>query len=118
MNILKFGGSSLSTPERIKKVAQIVQQQLESNSTLAVFSAFGGVTNDLLEMAELATKRDLLYKDILQKTEDRHLQAVKALLPVPQQSSTLSRLKNEFNQLETLYEACIYSVNYRIAPGT
>ena len=104
MNILKFGGSSLSTPERIKKVAQIVQQQLESNSTLAVFSAFGGVTNDLLEMAELATKRDLLYKDILQKTEDRHLQAVKALLPVPQQSSTLSRLKNEFNQLETLYE--------------
>src|SRR5690625_5099636 len=104
MNILKFGGSSLSSPDHIKRVAKIVQKQLESGPALIVFSAFEGVTNDLLRMGDLATKRDLSYKELLQRNEDRHLQAVKILLPIPQQSQILSKLKNEFNELETLYE--------------
>lgn len=104
MNILKFGGSSLSSPDHIKRVAKIVQQQLQSGPALIVFSAFEGVTNDLLTMGDLATKRDPRYKELLQRNEDRHLQAVKTLLPIPQQSQVLSKLKNEFNELETLYE--------------
>ncbi|WP_373056175.1 bifunctional aspartate kinase/homoserine dehydrogenase I [Zunongwangia sp. H14] len=110
MNILKFGGSSLASPERIKLVAETVQEHLKKDSTIAVFSAFGGVTNDLLLMAELASVEDDSYKEILSKNEKRHLDAVKELIPVQAQSAILSRVKTEFNRLETLYEG-VYLLN-------
>ncbi|MDT0677489.1 bifunctional aspartate kinase/homoserine dehydrogenase I [Autumnicola musiva] len=110
MNILKFGGSSLASPDRIKLVAETVQEHLKSGSTVAVFSAFGGVTNDLLNMAELASREDDSYKEILLKNEKRHLEAVKELIPVQSQSAILSKIKSEFNRLETLYEG-VYLLN-------
>ncbi|MDT0644565.1 bifunctional aspartate kinase/homoserine dehydrogenase I [Zunongwangia sp. F363] len=110
MNILKFGGSSLASPDRIKLVAETVQEHLKNDSTIAVFSAFGGVTNDLLLMAELASAEDDSYKEILSKNEKRHLEAVKELIPVQSQSAILSRIKTEFNRLETLYEG-VYLLN-------
>jgi len=101
---MKFGGSSLSSPTRIKLVSEIVKSQIKEGTTMVVFSAFGGVTNDFLYMAELALKEDLSYKEILYKNEKRHLDAVKELLPINIQSSLLSRVKSDFNRLETLYE--------------
>lgn len=104
MKVLKFGGSSLASPERIKLVSKTIQKHLEEDSVIAVFSAFGGVTNDLLEMAELASKEDIRYKEILAQNEKRHLDAARELVPVANQSGILSKVKNEFNRLETLYE--------------
>lgn len=104
MNILKFGGSSLASPDRIKLVANTIKNHLKDDAVISVFSAFGGVTNDLLLMAELAAKEDLTYKKILEKNEKRHLEAVRELIPVTAQSAILSKVKNEFNRLETLYE--------------
>ncbi|TRO65084.1 bifunctional aspartate kinase/homoserine dehydrogenase I [Christiangramia sabulilitoris] len=110
MYILKFGGSSLATSERIKLVAKTIQEHLEKDAVISVFSAFGGVTNDLLTMAELASKEDLRYKEVLEKTEKRHLDVVRELLPVTAQSGILSKVKNQFNRLETLYEG-VYLLN-------
>lgn len=110
MNVLKFGGTSLASPDRIKSVAKTVQKHLKTDSTLAVFSAFGGVTNDLLHMAELAANEDLAYKEVLAKNEKRHLDAVKELIPLKDQSGILSKVKTEFNRLETLYEG-VYLLN-------
>ena len=110
MYILKFGGSSVATSERIKLVAQIVQEHLKKDAVISVFSAFGGVTNDLLLMAELAAKEDLSYKQILEKNEKRYLEVVRELIPVTSQSSILSKVKNQFNRLETLYEG-VYLLN-------
>lgn len=110
MKVLKFGGTSLASPERIKLVAKTVQKHLKEDKTLVVFSAFGGVTNDLLKMADLASKEDLAYKELLIKNEKRHLEAVKELIPVQAQSSILSKVKTELNRLETLYEG-VYLLN-------
>lgn len=110
MKILKFGGSSLASPNSIRSVAKIVLNYLEQDTTIAVFSAFGGVTNDLLYMAELASREDETYKEILEKNEKRHIAAVKELIPVQLQSSSLSDVKAEFNRLETLYEG-VYLLN-------
>ncbi|MCP9199923.1 bifunctional aspartate kinase/homoserine dehydrogenase I [Gramella sp. GC03-9] len=104
MYILKFGGSSLSTPDRIRLVAKTVQSYLKEDSVITVLSAFGGVTNDLLLMADLAANSDLTYKEILEKNETRHLDAVRTLIPINEQSGILSQVKTEFNRLETLYE--------------
>src|SRR5690606_4058723 len=110
MKVLKFGGSSMASPQSIQTVAGIILKHLETDSTIVIFSAFGGVTNDLLYMAELAAKEDDTYKDILEKNEKRHLDAVRELIPVQQQSAILSKVKNEFNRLETLYEG-VYLLN-------
>lgn len=110
MNILKFGGSSVATPEKIKLVSASIKPQIEQDNTIVVFSAFGGVTDDLLLMAHLASKEDMTYREILQKNETRHLEAIKELIAVKAQSGILSRIKNEFNKLETLYEG-VYLLN-------
>ncbi len=110
MNIMKFGGSSLASPSSIKLVSETIQRKLTEGTSLVVFSAFGGVTNDFLQMAELAATGNLDYKEILQKNEKRHLDAVKELIPVNNQSGILSKVKTEFNSLETLYEG-VYLLN-------
>lgn len=110
MNVLKFGGSSLASPDRIKLVAKTVLQFAKKDSTIAVFSAFGGVTNDLLQMAEQAAKEDISYKEAFIQNEERHLQVIKELIPIKVQSGILSKVKTEFNRLETLYEG-VYLLN-------
>src|SRR6218665_2222948 len=49
MQVLKFGGSSVSTPERIKSIIEIVRPRLQDHLAI-VFSAFGGVTDQLIEI--------------------------------------------------------------------
>src|SRR5713101_2404658 len=45
VRVLKFGGSSLATPDRIRAVARIIRQSLDGGPMVVVVSAFEGVTN-------------------------------------------------------------------------
>ena len=46
--VLKFGGTSVGTIERIQHVAKIIQKELSSgNQVIAVVSAMAGKTNEL-----------------------------------------------------------------------
>jgi len=55
--VLKFGGTSVGTIEKIKKVANIVNKRLsEGNEVIVVVSAMSGVTNDLKEKSNLISK--------------------------------------------------------------
>jgi bifunctional aspartokinase / homoserine dehydrogenase 1 len=52
MRILKFGGSSLGTPEAIERVIEIICDSKRGAKPLAVIvSAYQGVTNSLIELA-------------------------------------------------------------------
>src|SRR4051794_33213878 len=55
--VLKFGGSSLATPDRIRNVARIILDAASREPVIVVVSAFQGVTNQLLDCARLAEKR-------------------------------------------------------------
>ena len=103
MKILKFGGSSIADLERIKNVLSIVKNASLDDRIAVVFSAFGGVTEDLLKCAHLAKENDMEYKALLLSLEKRHLQLVKQLIPVRKQSSVLTYVKVRFNELEDLY---------------
>lgn len=102
MKVLKFGGSSVANPENIRLVKSILQEQ--EQRVVVVVSAFGGVTDQLLEAIEQASRQDGGYHDILTKLEERHLNTIKSLLPVQDQSAVLSKVKAQFNTLETLLE--------------
>nr|AAR37560.1 aspartate kinase [uncultured marine bacterium 313] len=62
--VVKFGGSSVGTIEKIKKVANIIKILSESNEIIVVVSAMSGVTD------ELKVKSDLISKNFDDKEQD------------------------------------------------
>lgn len=102
MQVLKFGGTSVANAENINKVVAIVQRALEKDKTIVVVSALGGITDSLLAAGQLASAGDEQYKEKLQQIEQRHLDAVKALVPVTKQSAVLSLVKKHCNEIEDI----------------
>jgi aspartokinase/homoserine dehydrogenase 1 len=100
MQVLKFGGSSVANSANIEKVIAIIQSAIKKEATVLVVSALGGVTDALLQTGELASLSDETYKALLKEMENRHLDAVRELLPIQQQSATLSLVKQQFNELD------------------
>src|SRR5438477_1312601 len=80
MKILKFGGSSLATADCIRDVARIVLGEARRGSIIVVVSAFQGVTNQLLECAQLAAKGDRRYEAAWKKIVHRHRSVIDGLL--------------------------------------
>jgi aspartokinase/homoserine dehydrogenase 1 len=98
--VLKFGGSSVGSAEAIEKVIAIVTESIKKEPTIVVVSAMSGVTDQLLLLAQSASQGNEAYKTIIQNIEQKHLDAVRALLPIQQQSATLSLVKQMLNELE------------------
>lgn len=102
MKVLKFGGSSVATPERIKAIVQIVKPRLAQEKIAIVFSAFGGVTDTLIQMSEHALASNDQYKEQLAQLEKRHLDAIRALVSMQKQSAVLAQVKFTINELEDI----------------
>jgi bifunctional aspartokinase / homoserine dehydrogenase 1 len=102
MQVLKFGGSSVANAENIDKVIALVREALTKDRTILVVSALGGITDMLIQAASAAAAGDESYKDKLQAIEQRHLETVKALLPLTRQSGTLSAVKTRCNEIEDI----------------
>ena len=102
MKVLKFGGSSVASAENINLVLNIIQNKIHQEKLVIVVSAMGGVTDTLLKCGALASSGDELYKEVLKQVEERHLETVKSLIPIAQQSSILSWAKKLSNDLEDI----------------
>ncbi|HTL07957.1 MAG TPA: bifunctional aspartate kinase/homoserine dehydrogenase I [Chitinophagaceae bacterium] len=102
MQVLKFGGTSVANAENINKVISIVEQAVQKDTTVLVVSALGGITDTLISAAVTAAEGNEKYKDILLQIEQRHLEVAKALIPVTQQSSVLSMVKKQCNEMEDI----------------
>lgn len=106
MKVLKFGGSSVSNSENIKKVVSIISEASKKDQLIIVVSAFGKTTNKIIEATSKAKNKDKTYKDALSEIEVHHIQVIKDLFPVTLQSSIISRTKQICNNLEILCEGC------------
>jgi len=58
MKILKFGGTSVANSNNIQKVLDIIEKKAQNKPVAVVVSALGGLTNLLIETAELAVSND------------------------------------------------------------
>ena len=101
MQVLKFGGSSVGKPDAITKVIAIVKKLVQAKPAIVVVSAMRGVTDQLILLAQSASQGNEAYKTIIQNLEQKHLDAVRALLPIQQQSGTLSMVKQLINEIES-----------------
>ncbi|MBC7949544.1 MAG: bifunctional aspartate kinase/homoserine dehydrogenase I [Chitinophagaceae bacterium] len=102
MQVLKFGGTSVANAENINKVVEIVRGSIKKDKTVVVVSALGGITDLLLGSAALAAEGNEAYKERLATIEQRHLEAVKRLIPVDRQSQMLSLVKTACNEIEDI----------------
>jgi len=102
MQVLKFGGTSVARAETIKSVIAIIKEALQKDRTIIVVSALGGITDLLLTAAEQAADGNEAYKEKLLAMEQRHLDAVKQLIPLTQQSQLLSLVKKACNEVDDI----------------
>ncbi|MEA5428937.1 bifunctional aspartate kinase/homoserine dehydrogenase I [Arcicella lustrica] len=103
MKVLKFGGTSCGTIESIQAVLGIIKgKQAKGEQVAAVFSAMGGVTNQLLKAGDLASVGDTTYFDLIKEIENRHFTVVRALIDVKAQSKVFANIRTIINELEDL----------------
>lgn len=80
MKVLKFGGTSVGSSERMGEVALIIQQEQKTNGQLVVVcSAMSGVTDQLVELCHQAQDADAAYEETLEAIKNRHRQCAQAL---------------------------------------
>lgn len=102
---MKFGGSSIASPERIQTVISIIEAISKTATCRAVVvSAFQDVTDQLITMARRAERGDESYPELLQEIEKRHLQAIRKLVPASGQSPVIAAVKLMLNDLEDVLQ--------------
>jgi len=113
MKVLKFGGSSVATPARIQSVIDIIRPYLDAGEEIAVvFSAFGGVTDELIAISKLALDSNEEYRQKADQLEKRHLEVVRALVSIHKQSGILAQVKIRMNELADVLNG-VYLVRER-----
>ena len=101
MKVMKFGGTSVGPPERMKGVASLVTESGEP--TFIVLSAMSGTTNSLVEIS------DYLYKknpeganEVINNLEKKYMQHVEDLYSTDEMKKTTREfLQGEFNYLRS-----------------
>lgn len=100
MKVLKFGGSSVGSPESIKKVIEIVNNQ--PSDTIIVVSAFQGVTDQILRISEDAFNGKEEYKIEAEAIRNRHLEAIDILISGEKSSSVRQYIDKLINEMTDL----------------
>ena len=101
MKVMKFGGTSVGSPERMKGVASLVTESGEP--TFIVLSAMSGTTHSLVEIS------DYLYKknpeganEVINNLEKKYMQHVEELYSTEEMKNTTREfLQGEFNYLRS-----------------
>ena len=77
MKVMKFGGTSVGSAQRMKNVAKIV---LDGQSNLVVLSAMSGTTNSLVEISDyLSRKNRDGAREVIGKLYDKYVREVEDL---------------------------------------
>ena len=102
MKVLKFGGSSVGTPEAVLKVKQIVDRL--DTSAVVVVSALGGVTDRLISLSAQAVDPAADYLTALDELHARHDKMVRTVLPADRQEEILQGVSNCFDELSRILQ--------------
>ena len=102
MKVLKFGGTSVGTPEAVLQVKQIVDR-LDAPAVVVV-SALGGVTDCLITLSAKAVDPTADYLPMLDELHARHDQMVRSVLPPDRREESLQGVSNCFDELSRILQ--------------
>jgi aspartate kinase len=101
--VMKFGGTSVGSPDRIRSLGERVRDSLPRHPVVVV-SAFSGVTDSLVHGAHLALERDAAYEELVEEVHERHRRAVSELVPEgPARKRLLEHVDVVLAELAALY---------------
>ena len=103
MNVLKFGGTSVATPERIEQVLDLVERARARAPVAVVVSAFAGVTNALIDAAAAASAGDDRYRAVFDELAARHHQAAETLAAPAERTTIAAEVTAALEDLSNLY---------------
>ena len=100
MKVLKFGGTSVGSPQRMKEVSKLIN---DGEKKIVVLSAMSGTTNSLVEIS------DYLYKknpeganEVINKLENKYFQHIQELYSTEEyKQKTLALVKDIFNGIRS-----------------
>jgi aspartokinase/homoserine dehydrogenase 1 len=100
---MKFGGSSVASPERILHVLDIIKQKYKKNKLVCViFSAFQGITDQLIKMGNMAASGDQNYRSLLDEMSKRHISTAKAVISKQNIRPVIEELTFRLKNLEEI----------------
>lgn len=99
MMVLKFGGTSVGSADRIKKVATLIS---EGESKVVVLSAMSGTTNSLVQIASyLFEKKNDLAAQLIEGLRTQYYEVVKELFDKEESHERMDELiKSHFDFLQ------------------
>ena len=100
MKVIKFGGTSLGSPERMKNLVSLIDF---SSKQIIVLSAVAGTTNSLLRISEtLFEKKSEQANELIDLLEDNYIDFIKALFNEQQYLKIAAQLVTEhFNEIRS-----------------
>ena len=114
MKVMKFGGTSVGTPQRMQDVSQLITKSGEP--TFVVLSAMSGTTNSLVEIC------DYLYKknsdganEVINNLEKKYMKHVEELYSTEEMRETTRKLlADEFRYLRSFTKDIFTSFEEKI----
>ena len=93
MKVLKFGGTSVGNPERMKNVCKLIT---DGNRKIVVLSAMSGTTNSLVEIADYFKKRNAeAANNVINKLRIKYMEHVKELYSTDKMIEQTEKLLEE-----------------------
>ncbi len=102
---MKFGGTSVGSVKSILSLRNIVEREARRQPVVVVVSALGGITDKLLQTAQLALDGDERYKSEMKAIADRHHQMIDTIINDPKTREDLfNTVDSLLEQLESIYK--------------
>ena len=124
MRVLKFGGTSLADPERVRRVVAIVRDARAADRVVVVVSAFAGVTDALVACAGSAAAGEDGWRASVDALERRHAAAAEDLaapgeasLLVADAGAILADLREQLHGISMVREASPRSLDRVLSVG-
>jgi aspartokinase/homoserine dehydrogenase 1 len=103
MKIMKFGGTSVGSVDSIQKVKKIVEAEQEP--VIVVVSALGGITDQLIRTASMATRGDIAYESEFNSMVRRHEDMIQQVIPSGSKKRTLEKkIHALLDELKDIYQ--------------
>ena len=102
---MKFGGTSVGSVKSILSLRNIVEREARRQPVVVVVSALGGITDKLLQTAQMALEGDERYKSEMKAIADRHHQMIDTIINDPKTREDLfNTVDLLLEQLESIYK--------------
>ena len=100
---MKFGGTSVGSVDSIQKVKKIVEAEKEP--VIVVVSALGGITDQLIRTAMMATSGDITYEAEFNSMVIRHEEMIQQVIPSGSKKRTLGKkIHALLDELKDIYQ--------------